>query len=55
LRKLGGKFNEEEAMKCVAAIKDFSLQRKRLLTDAEFREVVSATLPGRVGSGKAAD
>jgi isopropylmalate/homocitrate/citramalate synthase len=55
LRKLGVQFNEEEAMKCVAAIKDFSLQRKRLLTDAEFRDVVNATLPGRVGSGKAAD
>jgi hypothetical protein len=40
-------------MRVVAAIKDFSLQRKRLLTDEEFRSVVSATLPGRaVGSGK---
>jgi hypothetical protein len=40
-------------MKVVAAIKDFSLQRKRLLTDAEFRDVVNATLPGRaVGAGK---
>jgi isopropylmalate/homocitrate/citramalate synthase len=60
LRKLGVKFNEEEAMKCVAAIKDFSLQRKRLLTDDEFREVVNTTLPGRITvgagkSGKAAD
>jgi hypothetical protein len=46
-------------MKVVAAIKDFSLQRKRLLTDEEFKSVVEATLPGRtVGagkSGKAAD
>src|ERR1700726_365237 len=56
LRKLGVEFNEEEAMRVVAAIKDFSLQRKRLLTDEEFRSVVSATLPGKlVGSGKAAD
>jgi isopropylmalate/homocitrate/citramalate synthase len=56
MRKLGVQFNEEEAMKVVAAIKEFSLQRKRLLTDEEFREVVSATLPGKaVGSGKAAD
>src|ERR1700687_1191929 len=59
LRKLGIQFNEEEAMRVVAAIKDFSLQRKRLLTDQEFRDVVGATLPGRaVGagkSGKAAD
>jgi isopropylmalate/homocitrate/citramalate synthase len=56
MRKLGVQFNEEEAMKVVAAIKEFSLQRKRLLTDDEFRSVVSATLPGKpVGSGKAAD
>src|SRR3984885_7620901 len=55
MRKLGVEFNEEEAMKVVAAIKDFSLQRKRLLTDEEFRTVVNATLPGRVGSGRAAD
>src|SRR6202049_2203462 len=59
MRKLGVEFNEEEAMKVVAAIKDYSLQRKRLLTDEEFKSVVNATLPGRaVGagkSGKAAD
>src|ERR1700689_97141 len=56
MRKLGVQFNEEEAMKVVAAIKEFSLRRKRLLTDEEFRSVVSATLPGKaVGSGKAAD
>jgi isopropylmalate/homocitrate/citramalate synthase len=55
LRKLGAQFNEEEAMKVVAAIKDYSLQRKRLLTDKEFREVVSATLPGRAVGSTAAD
>jgi isopropylmalate/homocitrate/citramalate synthase len=56
MRKLGVQFNEEEAMKVVAAIKQFSLDRKRLLTDQEFRDVVDATLPGRVGkAGKAAD
>ena len=47
MRKLGVQFNEEEAMRVVAAIKEFSLQRKRLLTDEEFRGVVSATLPGK--------
>ena len=53
MRKLGVQFNEEEAMKVVAAIKEYSLQRKRLLTDQEFRDVVDATLPGRaVASGK---
>jgi len=59
LRKLGVEFNEEEAMKVVAAVKEYSLQRKRLLTDEEFRTVVGATLPGRaVGTakgGRAAD
>lgn len=56
LRRLGVQFNEEEAMKVVAAIKDYSLQRKRLLTDQEFKDVVNATLPGRAGkAGKAAD
>src|SRR5260221_270066 len=53
LRKLGVPFNEEEAMKVVAAVKDFSLQRKRLLTETEFRDVVSATLPNNaVGAAK---
>jgi len=38
----------------VAAVKDFSLRNKRLLTDAEFKSIVTATLPNRaVGSGKA--
>ena len=56
MRKLGVEFNEEEAMHVVVAVKEFSLQRKRLLTDEEFRSVVSATLPGKaVGSGRAAD
>src|ERR1700692_3222840 len=53
LRKLGVQFNEEEAMRVVAAVKDFSLRKQRLLTDDEFRDVVNATLPGRaVASGK---
>jgi isopropylmalate/homocitrate/citramalate synthase len=53
LRKLGIEFTEEEAMSVVAAVKAFSLRHKRLLTDAEFRDVVSATLPSHVvGAGK---
>src|SRR5580693_4700928 len=59
MRKLGVEFNEEEAMRVVAAIKDFSLQRKRLLTDEEFTAIVKATLPNRalgsVKTGTAAD
>ena len=50
LRKLGFEFNEEEAMRVVAAVKDFSLRNKRLLTDVEFNSIVKATLPNRVAS-----
>jgi isopropylmalate/homocitrate/citramalate synthase len=59
MRKLGVEFNEEEAMRVVAAVKDFSLRNKRLLTDAEFTNIVKATLPNRalgaVKTGTAAD
>jgi len=59
MRKLGVEFNEEEAMRVVAAVKDFSLRNKRLLTDAEFTAIVKATLPNRalgsVKTGTAAD
>ena len=48
LRTLGVPFTEEEAMKVVVAVKEFSLRNKRLLTEAEFRSVVSATLPNNV-------
>jgi hypothetical protein len=34
-------------------VKDFSLRHKRLLTDAEFRTIVSTTIPSHVaGSPK---
>jgi isopropylmalate/homocitrate/citramalate synthase len=53
LRNLGVQFTEEEAMRVVSAVKDFSLGHKRLLTDAEFRNIVSTTLPSNVaGSAK---
>lgn len=45
LRNIGVQPSEDEALKVVAAVKDFSLRHKRLLTDAEFRKVVEATLP----------
>ena len=45
LRNLGVEFTEEEAMRVVAAVKDFSLRHKRLLTDAEFRSIVTTTIP----------
>jgi isopropylmalate/homocitrate/citramalate synthase len=49
LRNLGVPFTEEEAMRVVSAVKGFSLRYKRLLTEAEFRDVVGATLPSSVG------
>ena len=54
LKRLGIEFTEEEAMQVVSAVKEFSLQHKRLLTEAEFRAVVEATLPNRVDDAKAA-
>src|SRR6202035_1892993 len=48
LKNLGVQFNEEEAMRVVAAVKDFSLKHKRLLTDAEFRSIVTTTIPTSV-------
>jgi isopropylmalate/homocitrate/citramalate synthase len=48
LRNLDVPFTEEEAMRVVAAVKDFSLRHKRLLTDAEFRTIVATTLPNNV-------
>ncbi len=41
---------EEEAMQVVVGVKEFSLQHKRLLTDAEFRSVVAKVLPNKVGA-----
>jgi hypothetical protein len=37
-------------MQVVAAVKEFSLQSKALLTDAEFRSVVAKVLPNKVGA-----
>ena len=51
LTKLGVQASEEDAMKVVMAVKEFSLKHKRLLTDAEFRTIVDNTLP-KVGAGK---
>ncbi|MGH9562506.1 MAG: homocitrate synthase/isopropylmalate synthase family protein, partial [Terracidiphilus sp.] len=51
LQKLGIQANDEEAMKVVMAVKEFSLKHKRLLTDAEFRTIVDNTLP-QVTAGK---
>ncbi len=48
LKGINVTFTEEEAMKVVGAVKEFSLAHKRLLTETEFLAVVEATLPHRV-------
>ena len=53
LRDRGIEFTEDEAIEVVAAVKEFSLRHKRLLTEAEFRSVVEATLPNRVDAAAA--
>ena len=55
LRNLGIQFTEEEALRVVAAVKDFSLKNKRLLTDAEFRKIVGATIPNSVATAAKGD
>jgi len=54
LKNLGFEFSEEEAMKVVTAVKDFSLQHKRLLTPAEFQSIAAQTLPQGSGARQAA-
>ena len=55
LKNLGVPFTEEEAMRVVVAVKDFSLRHKRLLTDTEFRDVAVATLPSNFASAAKGD
>jgi isopropylmalate/homocitrate/citramalate synthase len=50
LKDVGVQATEEEAMQVVVGVKEFSLQHKRLLTDAEFRSVVAKVLPDKVGA-----
>lgn len=50
LRGIGIQATEEEATKVLAAVKEFSLTRKRLLTDEEFRSVATATLGTRAAT-----
>jgi len=50
LRNIGLEFTEEEALQVVAAVKEFSLQRKRLVTQEEFRSIAAQTLPARAAA-----
>src|SRR5262249_52902330 len=50
LKNLGIGFTEEEALKVVAAVKEFSLEHKRLLTPAEFEAIVAKTLSARASA-----
>jgi isopropylmalate/homocitrate/citramalate synthase len=47
LHELGVKATEEEAMKVVMAVKEYSLKTKALLSDDEFLQVLNATLPAK--------
>jgi len=44
LDQIGVKASEEEALKILAAVKSHSLRTKKLLTEAEFREITKKTL-----------
>jgi isopropylmalate/homocitrate/citramalate synthase len=50
LKGIGVQASEEEAMQVVVGVKEFSLEHKRLLTDAEFRSVVAKVLPHKVSA-----
>jgi len=50
LKNIGYKPSEEDVAKVLAAVKDFSLRQKRLLTPEEFKSVAAATLPGKAAS-----
>jgi isopropylmalate/homocitrate/citramalate synthase len=51
LKNLGVEATEQEAMTVVAAVKEFSLSHKRLLTEAEFQDVVRQALPNKAPKG----
>ena len=52
LRALNVTATEEEAMKVVMAVKEYSMSTKDLLTDEEFNKVLKATLPVAAASVK---
>ena len=44
LGQIGMQVSEEDALKILAAVKSYSLKNKKLLTEAEFREVARQTV-----------
>jgi isopropylmalate/homocitrate/citramalate synthase len=48
LKNIGVQASDEEIAKVLAAVKEFSLKHKRLLTTEEFRAVAAASLPAKV-------
>jgi isopropylmalate/homocitrate/citramalate synthase len=52
LHKNGIQASEEEATRLLAAIKEFSLAKKRLLTEKEFLDLAAANISAKVGSAR---
>jgi isopropylmalate/homocitrate/citramalate synthase len=50
LKRLGVQATEEQALAVVAAVKEFSLEHKRLLTEQEFKTIVGQTIPAGVAA-----
>jgi len=48
LKNIGVQASDDEVAKVLAAVKEFSLKHKRLLTADEFRSVAAASLPAKV-------
>ncbi|MBV9504162.1 MAG: pyruvate carboxyltransferase [Acidobacteriia bacterium] len=53
LKNMGVTASDDEALQVVAAVKEFSLERKRLLTPEEFRSIVARTLPSKADAAQA--
>ena len=45
LAQIGMQVSEEDALKILAAVKSYSLKTKKLLTEAEFREIAQKVVP----------
>jgi isopropylmalate/homocitrate/citramalate synthase len=50
LKRIGVQASDEEVNKILAAVKQFSLDHKRLLIEAEFRAIVGETVATAKGA-----